>query len=218
VSPLARPSIAARVLASLLIVSGIATAPRAAPGSLAASAVLVVLLLLVIRPDARTLGRRAAAALLGVIAVALPIALVDPARASLLAGRALCAALAALAIASTIPAAELGPALSGLGVPRGVSTVIASMLRQAGSIATEGRRLALARSLRGATGLGASTEMFAALLARSSLRAERVELALRLRGHDESARPAGARLGLGDVPAVAAAAVAALGVHLSARL
>jgi energy-coupling factor transporter transmembrane protein EcfT len=58
--------------------------------------------------------------------------------------------------------------------------------------------------------------MLAALLARSATRAERVELALRLRGYDERERPEGVPLALRDAPTLAIAAIAALAVHLVA--
>jgi energy-coupling factor transporter transmembrane protein EcfT len=206
------------VLVLLSIVVGIATAPRQVTSSLVASAALALGLVALARPAPAAFARRAALGALAIAAICLPIAWTDLDRAVWLGGRAAAALVAALALASTIAEAELGPALSALGAPRGVSAVVASLLRQTGSIAAEGRRLALARSLRGATGIGASTEMFAALLARSAQRAERVELALRLRGYDERVRRPGVRLALGDVPAIAAAVLAAVAVHWVARL
>lgn len=217
-SAVARPSVAARVLSLLVIAVGIATAPRQVTSSLVASAAIALGLIAMARPEPAAFARKAAMGALAISAIAFPIAWSDLERALWLGGRAAAALLAALALASTIPPAELGPALSALGAPRGVSAVVASLLRQTGSIAAEGRRLALARSLRGATGIGASTEMLAALLARSASRAERVELALRLRGYDERVRRAGVRLALGDAPAIVAALSAAIAVHWVARI
>jgi energy-coupling factor transporter transmembrane protein EcfT len=211
------PSIAARVLGLLLLVTGIATAPLDRAASLLAAAATVGLLLALVRPEPRLLARRALPAAIGVAALALPIAFVAPERAALIACRALLALLAALAIASTIPSGRFGSALAALGVPAAFAAVVAGVLRQLDLLIAEGRRLAIARRLRGARGTAVSVELLAALLTRSAARAERVELAMRLRGHAEHASGTDVRLRPADAPAVVAALAASVLIHLAAR-
>lgn len=210
------PSIAARVLGLIVIVAGIATAPLGSPITAAFALTAVGLLLLLTRPRPLPLLRRGLPALIGVGALSLPIALTDPQRAALLAARATLALTAALAIASTIPSGRLGPALSALGLPASIAAVLTTLLRQLTLLGSEARRLWLARRLRGARGVGASTEMMAALLVKSAARAERVELAMRLRGYDERHAPAGVVLRVADTPALACAALVATALHVVA--
>ncbi len=191
--------------------------PLTRPRALGAIGMVVVAVVFATRPPMR-IWSRGVVGLFGVVAVAMPIVWSDPERALWLALRATLALGAAIAIGSTIPSASLGPALSSLGLPRGVAAVISTLLRQIDLLIAEGRRLTLARRLRGATGLGASTELFAALLVKSSQRAERVELALRLRGYDERRPPAGVALAATDAPFVVLVLGVALASHMVTRL
>jgi cobalt/nickel transport system permease protein len=142
---------------------------------------------------------------------------VAPERAALIGCRALLALIAAIAIAGTIPSGRFGPALAAIGVPSSLAAVIAGVLRQLDLLLAEGRRLALARRLRGARGTAASVEMLAALLTRSAARAERVELAMRLRGYAGLAPAADVSLRRTDAPVLIAALAAALLIQLAAR-
>jgi hypothetical protein len=62
-----------------------------------------------------------------------------------------------------------------------------------------------------------SAEVLASLLAKTAERAERVELAMRLRGAGLGEASAQRRLGAGDLPALGASAAAAVAIHLAAR-
>lgn len=213
---IAAPSVAARLLALALMAVGLATVPLTRPAPLLLALGLVLAIVAIVRPAPRRIARRGLPALLGIGALALPLAASDPARGATVALRALLAVTAVLTIAETIPLTRVGPALSALGLPPALSNVVATLLRQLGSLLDEGRRLALARRLRGAGGVGVSTEMMAGLLARSAARAERVELAMRLRGYDEAHRLPGTALRLADTPLLTLAAAAAVALHLAA--
>jgi energy-coupling factor transporter transmembrane protein EcfT len=215
-SRLWQPSVAARVLVSLLAVVGIATAPLGSTPSALCAVAVVLGLLAWTRPEPRLLMRRGIWPLLGIIALALPIAFAEPERAGSLAARAVLAVTAALAIGSTIPSSRLGSALAALGVPASLAAVIATVLRQVDLLVVEGRRLSLARSLRGARGASASVDTLATLLARSAARAERVELAMRLRGYAIDRSRPGVSLALRDMPLLMIAAAASVAIHFVA--
>ncbi|MCC6901140.1 MAG: hypothetical protein IT377_19360 [Polyangiaceae bacterium] len=199
----------ARVACLLVLATGIATAPLASAPSRVALAVLLVALALSTRPRIGWLARRLGPALLALGALLVPLAIADPDRALLVALRAVGAAFAASCLASTLSLGELGPALRGLGVPRSLSGAVHALLWQLEHVASEGRRLVLARRLRGATRFG--PEVLAQLLVRTSARAERVDLAMRLRGADGA--PAGPRLGASGVLSALAALTVVTALH-----
>jgi energy-coupling factor transporter transmembrane protein EcfT len=208
-------SSAARVLCSVIIVVGVALVPAELRGALAA-ALVVALALLVTRPRVRWLLLRFLPALLAIAALVLPLVLAGRAAdASFVAIRASLATVAALAFASTIATGELGAALLALGVPLAVSATVETMLRQLSTLQSEGRRIAFALRLRGARGVTLTTHVCAALLVRSATRAERIELAMRLRGYDMRRAAHAARLRSTDAPALTLAAAAATALHLT---
>jgi energy-coupling factor transporter transmembrane protein EcfT len=171
-----------------------------------------------LRPDPGVLGRRALLALPLLVALVAPLLLVGDAQRGLaLSARACSSLLTALAFASTFRPAELPPALAALGLPRTLVRLLGSMLRQAGAVSSQARRIVLARRLRGARGRQVSAEVLASLLAKTAERAERVELAMRLRGAGLGEASAQRRLGAGDLPALGASAAAAVAIHLAAR-
>ncbi len=208
---------AARVLCSLFVVCGIALIPARASAA-AAACVLVAGTLLVLRPSVKPLVLRGLPALLAIAALITPLLLAGRVHeASAIAARASLATLAALAFASTIAAGELGAALGALGVPAALSATVETMLRQLSTLESEGRRIAFALRLRGAKGHALTTHVCAALLVRSAGRAERVALAMRLRGYDVRHAAQRARLRAPDLPFLAAAAAAVTALQLSVR-
>lgn len=208
---------AARVLCSILVVGGVALTPAHASAA-AAAGVLVALTLLVTRPTAKALLLRGLPALLAIAALVVPLLLAGRFHdASAIALRAGLSTLAALAFASTIAAGELGAALRALGVPLALSATIETMLRQLSTLESEGRRIAFALRLRGARGSTLTTHVCAALLVRSAARAERVGLAMRLRGYDVRHAAQRARLRSRDLPALTAATLAITALQLSVR-
>jgi energy-coupling factor transporter transmembrane protein EcfT len=90
------------------------------------------------------------------------------------------------------------------------------MLWQVGHIGTEGRRLVLARRLRGARG-AIGPEILAELLVRTTARAARVDLAMQLRGAHSEAAARQAPLAARDALATGIALALGIGLHLLAR-
>ncbi len=207
-------SAAGRLLAGAIAVVGLATA-RLDTAALAASAAVVLLAVGTARPRPGTLALRALPAIGVIAAVLAPLLLSgESARAGLLGMRALFAVSVALSIASTVPLAEVPGALGALGVPDALCAVTGTMLRQLGAVRDEGRRLVLARKLRGARGpaLGAGT--LATLLLRTADRAGRVELAMRLRGYTAAEASAHSGLRARDALVVLASVTCAVAVHV----
>jgi energy-coupling factor transporter transmembrane protein EcfT len=155
--------------------------------------------LLLSRPRMRTLTTRSGVAAGAIVAAVLPFVITgNVERAALLAARAAAAVTVAIAVGSTLKQNDLAPALAALGVPGALTRVVATMARQLGSVTDQGRRLVLARNLRGSHGSAVGVEVIATLLLRTAARAERVDLAERLRGGPPPARRA--RLRLSDAP------------------
>jgi energy-coupling factor transporter transmembrane protein EcfT len=202
-----------RLLAAVVLVAGIATSPVAkSRAALAMALTTVALTLLWARPRPRWLLRRAAAALLAVATLVVPFLLADSAgRAREVALRASLALLLTLAVASTLRLAELPNALVSLRLPRELASTVHALLWQLEHVADEGRRLVLARRLRGArSAYGA--EVLSEMLTRTAARAERVELAVALRG-GSSLGPR-KKLGTLDLVAVAACLALAMAIHV----
>jgi cobalt/nickel transport system permease protein len=198
-----------------VLVTGIATAPLRAPAVTAAA--LVAFGAIVASGGLRRVARAAPAALLFATATTLPIAWargLEPAVFTTV--RAACAIATAVAVAGAIPRESLGPALRGIGVPAALAAVVAAALRQMALLREEGQRLLLARRLRGSAGYRGGANLVGVLFLRAARRAERVELALRLRGASPERALTAARLSPGDAPFVALSFFAALAIHLSA--
>jgi energy-coupling factor transporter transmembrane protein EcfT len=202
----------ARIACLVVVVAGIATAPLERASSRVLLGVWLAVVLLVTRPAPRWLLTRGGPALLGVAALLVPFALTAaPERVALLAARALGAASAALSIGSTVALHEVGPALGRLGFPRALAGTVRALLWQVGHVGMEGRRLLLARALRGERGFG--PEVLAQLLVRTTARAERVDLAMRLRGADLSTSAERARFGAVGLAALLISAAASVALH-----
>jgi len=202
------PSQAGRLLATLVLVAGIATAPvPERRTALLLASVVAAAALGWARPRLGWLWRRALAASLAVTALAIPFLLAgQPERAANVGVRAALALTVTLALASRLELRELPATLVSLRVPRELASTLHALLWQLEHVANEGRRLLLARRLRGATGV-IGPEVLSSLFARTTLRAERVELAVALRGGD----PLGERRALSWVDVIAAAIALALG-------
>lgn len=90
----------------------------------------------------------------------------------------------AVALLSELDPLTLESALLSLRVPPVLAAVVGTLLRQAEALVVDGRRLVLARQLRGARGRAIGPEILARLLLRAHAQAERVQLAATLRGYD----------------------------------
>jgi energy-coupling factor transporter transmembrane protein EcfT len=196
------------LLASALLTASLATAPpRLWPVCLA----LAALVGLATRPRWAWLWRRSLVALPALGALTAALALADPPRALAVGARAVAALVVALSVASRIELASLPGALRVLGAPRELAATVHAMLWQIEHVADEGRRLLLARQLRGAERVG--PEVLAQLLIRTGARAERVDLAMRLRGADGPPDPR-AHLCVADVLVALGCLALGVGLHL----
>ena len=209
---------AARLLAGVVLVAASATAPLAAP-ALTMSAAIALVALFLARPSFAMFTRTLGAGVLGLTALLLPLLFAGQAAAAVRLGARGCLTLTvALAFASTFSVIELAGALSALGMPRPLCAVISSMLRQLGAVRTQGRSLLLARRLRGAAGSGLGADVLGSLLARTAERAERAELAARLRGHELVSARRRSGLRVSDAPLLMCVAALALGLHVAPYL
>lgn len=217
-APLRRAaSPAARLLAGALLVAAIATAPLGSPRALSISAAVLVAMLLAAQPRLGLLAKRALPAVLLIVALVLPLLIAgQTAQAIAMGARASLAVGVALAVAATLQLDELPGALLALGIPTALARVVETMLRQVSSVQAEGRRIVLARRLRGARGFGVGPEVLSALLVRTSARAERADLAMRLRGYNAEAARDQARLCLRDVPLLLLVLAAVVLLHVAA--
>jgi energy-coupling factor transporter transmembrane protein EcfT len=137
----------------------------------------------------------------------------DLQRAALLGMRAFLSLSVALAVASTLTFVEVPGALAALRVPSGLVRVLSAMLSQFSLLRDTARRLLLARSLRGARRFDIGPDVLASLLVVSAARAERVELALSLRGFDPSGLGDKSALRARDTFPLAIAGLFALAIH-----
>jgi energy-coupling factor transporter transmembrane protein EcfT len=135
-----------------------------------------------------------------------------------LSARAVAATATAIAIAGSVPTHELGTGFAALGVPRAVAAVLAGALRQTSVLGEEASRLLLARRLRGYSGYRAGASLLGVLLGRAADRAERIDLAARLRGCSPTRAVGRSNLSRADAPAIAAASTAAIALHVAGRL
>lgn len=204
---------AARLLVGLVCVVAIATAPLARLNLLAAWTVAAAAFALA-GLRGRLLARRLLPAIPVLLALLLPLAIAgDRTRAGLTAVRALAALVCALSMSTALSRADLAGALRGLGLPQTLAALLTSLLRQLGAIQAEGRRMLLARELRGAVGLRLGANTLGRLLARTQARAERVDLAQRLRSGGVAISDRPIALQLRDTPALLASALAAVCIH-----
>lgn len=175
-------SVPARLLASFLWALVLATASPQPPQLLVAL-VLVALLTWDVRDRLGTWLRRLGPALLVVAAVLAPTALVNAELALLRLARATLATASVVALTVHVRPADVAGALRALRLPPIFVGVVETMLRQSSVLGSEARTLVLARRLRGGTGLGAGPGLLVELFERSLARAERADLAARLRGY-----------------------------------
>jgi len=209
---------AARLLAGVVLVTACATAPLEAP-ALAMAVVIALLSVILARPSTAAFARTFAAGLLALAALLLPLLLGGQgAAAARLGARSSLTLIVGLAFASTFSVSELAGALSALGIPRALCGVISSMLRQLGAVRKQGRSLLLARKLRGAQGIELGAEVLASLFVRTAERAERAELAARLRGSELGNARQGAGVKVSDLPLLICVGALALCLHFAAYL
>jgi cobalt/nickel transport system permease protein len=213
-----RASPAARLVCALVIVTALATLPLAVPAGLLGALVVVIALLGSVRPHWGVLGKRLLPALLMIAALVTPLLLSGSgARAAAVFARATLAVLAALAFAETLRPEELGAALRALRFPPALAEVVTTLLRQLEALGGEARSIGLARRLRGAHGPAFSADAVATLLIRAHDRAERAQLAQRLRGFGAETASQKARLRRSDGALLALSGLAAAFLHASAR-
>jgi energy-coupling factor transporter transmembrane protein EcfT len=193
-----------------MLTTSIATLPNVSGRVALAVLACALSALLLARPNLGRLSVRLGVAL-GVIGMLiLPfLAIGDFERGIRLSLRALGAATVALAFTSDLAAPDLARALSALRAPTPLVEVIEGLTLQLDSLKGTYRRLLLARRLRGAQGWSGAASLLPELLVRSAQRAERLDLARRLRGY-ECQRPARS-FGRQDIlPLLVAAASAAI--------
>jgi energy-coupling factor transporter transmembrane protein EcfT len=178
---------------------------------------ITLLTLAATRPDQGGPWRKLWPGLLLIAALIFPLLAVGRhADAGTLGARALLTLLSAIGFAHSLKPDELGAALNALRIPPALANVVVTLLRQLEVIRAEARTIGLARRLRGARGVALGGDAFAMLLIRVNARAERVELAQRLRGF--GARSAAGRLEARDLAALALAVGFGLSLHFLNRL
>lgn len=210
------PTAAGRLLAATVLVAAVATAP---PGNAALGTALVIAIAAAAHFGVERTRRGLVPALLVIGASLAPVAFASGAEhAARLCARSLAATATAIAVAGSVPPHELAAGFAALGLPPAVAAVLGSALRQTTVLGDEARRLLLARRLRGHSGYRAGATLLGALLGRAADRAERIDLAAKLRGCSPSHAVARARLSRADAGPVAIAAVLAIGVHAAGRL
>jgi cobalt/nickel transport system permease protein len=206
------------VLGCVVLVTGISTAPLRSRDALVASACVALAVLFFTRAAPLALVKRSLVAVPLLAALVLPVMLAGQAQHAVELGlRAMLALITALSFAATLSSIELPAALTNLGLPQPLARMLGTMLRQAGAVQAQGQRILLARKLRGAKGGAMSAEVLASLLTSTAERAERVELAMRLRGADLATLKAGQGLGPRDLPLLLASSCAAIAIHIWAR-
>ncbi len=207
---------AARLAACIVVVSAVGTAPAGSGRGTLVSLVVAMAVVVAASPSARWIFTRGALAMAPLAALIAPLALESPESAAWLAVRSILATLVALGFAATLGGAELPRALRGLGVPASLSRIIETMTRQIATAGSDLRRLVLARRLRGAR-FAASVDAVAVAVGRGAVRAERIGLAMRLRGATRASCARPGRLRLGDARLLALAAAFAVAAHAGAR-
>lgn len=205
---------AGKIACSVVLVASVATSDPSSSRVRVAVGVLVLAVFALARPDLLVLARRLLVALGAIVALCVPFAIAgDLPRAFELAGRAGAATLIALAFASTLALDELPSGLRALGLPLDFVSTVHAMLWQVGNIGNEGQRLVLARRLRGARGV-VGPEILAELLVRTTARAERVDLAMQLRGTHSELAAHGSRLKMRDILGIGCAFCIGIALHL----
>jgi energy-coupling factor transporter transmembrane protein EcfT len=206
------------VLGCAVLVTAISTAPLRSRDALVACAFATLAVLCVTRAAPVELLKRSLVAVPLLATLVLPVLLAGQASHAFELGvRAMLALITALSFATTLSTIELPAALTSLKLPRPLVHMLGTMLRQAGAVQAQGQRILLARKLRGAKGGAMSAEVLASLLTSTAERAERVELAMRLRGADLATPKAGQGLALRDLPLLLASSCAAIAIHIWAR-
>lgn len=213
---LARVAPEGRLLSSVVLAAGLATANPAWTSILVSGLVATILVV--------TSGalRRSVSVVLPVALMAgmtvLPLAVTgSPGLAVRISARAIVSSTAAVAILAGLTLTELEGALSALGAPTSLSATVASSLRQLSVLRDEGRRLLLARRLRGPVRGRDGALLLGAWLARTAERAERIELSMALRGRPGTRPPRRARPGVIDVAAVISCALVGVAAHAVGR-
>lgn len=207
---------AARVASALLLSAAIAFLPHVAKTLGFAIAALVVGCALLCRPNFKRLSLRLSLALLVIVALAVPFVISgEPGTAARLGLRALGATTIALLFTSDLSSSALASALHTLRAPISLVEVIEGLALQLDSLRGVASRIVLARKLRGARGLRGNATVLPELLVRSAERAERVDLARRLRGYDAKRRTP---MTSADLPVLLISGAAALALHLLAWL
>jgi energy-coupling factor transporter transmembrane protein EcfT len=205
------------VLCAVIVVTALATAPLSSLPAAIAAVTITLLTLAATRPEKRGLWQKLWPGLLLIAALVVPLVLAGRhSEAGAIAARALLTLVSAIGFAHSLKPDELGAALDGLRVPPALASVVVTLLRQLEVIRAEARAIGLARRLRGARGVALGGDALAMLLIRVAARAERVELAQRLRGFGVRAARAGPEVR--DFAALAFAIALGVTLHAVGRL
>lgn len=201
-----------RLLCAVLLVAGFATAPPVWR-SLEISGLISTILVVTSGRSRRALAVVFPVALMTSVAV-LPLAVNDGASlAARIAVRAVISSAAAVAVLGGTRLGEFHGALIAMGAPRALAATVESSLRQLSELKEQGRRLVLARRLRGPVHARDGALLLGAWFARTADRAARVELSMALRGYSPERALHASRLGRADVIAAFSCVLAGLAAH-----
>lgn len=206
-----------RLLCAVLLVAGFATAPPVWP-SLVVSGLVATTLVVISGGSRRVLAVVLPVALMASVAV-LPLAVNGSALlAARIAVRAVVSTAAAVAVLGGMKVGEIHGALITMGAPRALAATVESSLRQLSELRDQGKRLVLARRLRGPMHVRGGALLLGAWLARTADRAARVELSMALRGYSPDRALHASPFGRADGVAAVSCLLGGLAAHLAGHV
>jgi energy-coupling factor transporter transmembrane protein EcfT len=169
------------------LTAAIATLPKVNGNVALALFLCAAAAILSARPNLKRLSMRLSIALSMIAMLIAPFILTgDVDRILLLSLRGVGAATVALAFTSDLSGMDIARALSVLRAPKPIVEVLEGLALQLDSLNNTAARLLLARKLRGARRFSGMNNILPELLVQSAERAERIDLARRLRGYQPS--------------------------------
>lgn len=201
-----------RLVCALILVAGFATA-KPVWSSLAVSGSIATILVVISGTSRRALAVVFPVALMASVAV-LPLAVDGSASLAIrIAVRAVISSTVAVTVLGGMKLGELNGALVAMGAPRALSATVESSLRQLSELREQGKRLVLARKLRGPVHARDGALLMGAWLARTADRAARVELSMALRGYSPERALHASPLGRMDAVAIFGCLLGGLAAH-----